>query len=198
MNTTNQQNASALAILEDDNANLKQEFNRYLRYWPWFVLALVVSLASAYVYVRYAPRIYETSAKIKILDESEGLELPTSAFIFKRKNINLENEMEIITSYLLLEKVARQLKLNTLFYEEGTIQTAQIAEFPFSFEQHMAPEDIEKVVSYSIDVEDDGFNITNLKTNQSFTKPHIPEIETDSVVPFTLAIDNEVSYNLRS
>ena len=79
---------------EEGNVDLKQEIRRYLRYWPWFALALVVTLVSAYVYLRYAPRIYETYSKIKILDESEGLELPTSAFIFKRTNINLENEID--------------------------------------------------------------------------------------------------------
>ncbi len=187
-------NNAAFTILEDDNANLKQEFNRYLRYWPWFILALVVALAGAYVYVRYAPRIYETSAKIKILDESEGLELPTSAFIFKRKNINLENEMEIITSYLLLEKVAKRLKLNTYFYEEGTIQTAQIAELPFEFYQRVAPDSIEKVSSYSIDVEEDKFKVTNLKSNDVYTLPHDVLTNTDSILPFEIGIYTEESY----
>merc|ERR1711974_126765 len=78
--------------LEDDKSNLKQEFRKYLRYWPWFLLTLIITLISAYIYIRYAPRIYQTSAKIKVLDESDGLALPTAAFIFKRSNINLANE----------------------------------------------------------------------------------------------------------
>ena len=100
----------------EDNIDLKQEVGKYLRYWPWFVIALIFTLISAYIYLRFAPRIYETTAKMKILDESEGLELPTSAFVFKRVNINLENEIEILKSYLILEKVAKELKLNTRFY----------------------------------------------------------------------------------
>ena len=131
-----------MRLIDEDNVDLKQEISKYLRYWPWFVLALVITLISAYIYLRYAPRIYQTSAKMKILDESEGLELPTSAFVFKRSNINLENEIEILTSYLILEKVAKELKLNTQFFEEGTIQTAQIAELPFYFEQIIATDSI--------------------------------------------------------
>ncbi|WCO01120.1 GumC family protein [Psychroserpens ponticola] len=188
-------NNAAFTILEDDNANLKQEFNKYLRQWPWFVFALIIALASAYLYVRYAPRIYETSAKIKILDESEGLELPTSAFIFKRKNINLENEMEIIRSYQLLEKVAKRLKLNTVFFEEGTIQTAQIAELPFEYQQLVEPESIEKVSSYAIEIEKETIKITDLKTNQVYNRSHVTEVETDSLLPFSVAVNNQLSYD---
>ena len=94
-----------------DNVDLKQEISKFLRYWPWFILTLVIALVASYIYLRYAPRIYQTSATMKILDESEGLELPTNAFVFKRSNINLENETEILKSYLILEKVAKKLYL---------------------------------------------------------------------------------------
>ena len=95
---------------EEDNVDLKQELRRYLRYWPWFVLTLTITIISAYVYLRYAPRIYQTYSKVKILDESEGLELPTSAFIFKRTNINLENEIEILTSYRIMNLGSKRFK----------------------------------------------------------------------------------------
>jgi uncharacterized protein involved in exopolysaccharide biosynthesis len=63
---------------DEESLDLKQEVMRYLRYWPWFVLSLLFTFISAYMFLRYAPRIYETYSKVKILDESEGLELPTS------------------------------------------------------------------------------------------------------------------------
>ena len=97
---------------EEDNMDIKQEVRRYLRYWPWFVLSMVIMLVGAYAYLRYAPRIYQTTAKIKILDESEGLELPTSAFVFNRSNINLENEIEILTSYLTVSYTHLTLPTN--------------------------------------------------------------------------------------
>ncbi|WP_370104774.1 hypothetical protein [Winogradskyella sp.] len=184
---------------EEDNVDLKQEIRRYLRYWPWFALALVVTLVSAYVYLRYAPRIYETYSKIKILDESEGLELPTSAFVFNRSNINLENEIEIITSYRIMERVVRKLNLNTSFYEEGTIQTSQIDELPLIFDQIIKPDSIVSYLSYKLTVEDEGFQITNLKTEKTFTfKEHstyssnhnLPfNVELDSVTPLSQIID---------
>ena len=71
---------------EEDKIDVKQIVRQYLSHWPWFVIAVVISMLSAYIYLRYAPRIFETYSKIKVLDESEGLELPTSAFVFNRSN----------------------------------------------------------------------------------------------------------------
>lgn len=153
---------------EEDSLDIKQEIARYLRFWPWFALTLVVTLVSAYMYLRYTPRIYETYSKVKILDESEGLELPTSAFVFKRTNINLENEIEIITSYLIMNRVVRKLNLNTSFYEEGTIQTSQIDTLPLRFEQIIKPDSIVKPLSYMLQVNNSGFQISNLSTEKAF------------------------------
>ena len=175
---------------EEGNVDLKQEIRRYLRYWPWFALALVVTLVSAYVYLRYAPRIYETYSKIKILDESEGLELPTSAFIFKRTNINLENEIEILTSYLIMERLVRELNLNTSFYEEGTIQTSQIDELPLVFDQIIKSDSIIANLSYKLTVEEKGFQVTNLKTEKTYTFKEHSTYSTNHNLPFNVELDS--------
>ena len=146
---------------EEDSLDLKQEISRYLRYWPWFVLSLAIALISAYVYLRFAPLVFQTYAKIKILDKSDGLELPTAAFIFKRSNINLENETEILTSYIMMSKVVRELNLTTSFYEEGTIRTSQKESLPFKFNQIIQPDSIEKRTSYKIKIKDKGLDIIN-------------------------------------
>lgn len=179
--------------LEDDKSNLKQELRKYLRYWPWFVLTLIITLISAYIYIRYAPRIYQTSAKIKVLDESDGLALPTAAFIFKRSNINLANEIEVLNSYIILEDVAKELKLNTSFYEEGTIQTAQIAELPFYFEQLMAADSIKGFRSYNIDVKENSFEVTHLRTEQVFEVPNHNSFDLVHDLPFEIRIDDLAS-----
>ncbi|WP_052172512.1 GumC family protein [Psychroserpens jangbogonensis] len=184
---------NGFTILEDDKSDLKQEFRKYLRYWPWFVLALIMTLISAYIYIRYAPRIYQTTAKIKVLDESDGLALPTAAFIFKRSNINLANEIEILNSYVILEKVAKELKLNTLFFEEGTIQTLQIAELPFYFKQGIAVDSIPMVRSYIIDVKKESFEITHTRTREVFEIPDHNSFEVVHDLPFEIRMDDEES-----
>lgn len=191
MNTPQNNN---FAVLEDDKGDLKQELRKYIRHWPWFVLTLILTFVSAYIYVRYAPRVYKTAAKIKILDESDGLELPTTAFIFKRSNINLANEIEILKSYLILEQVVKELSLNTRFYEEGTIQTAQIAKLPFYFEQLIPSDSIFKGIAFAIDVKKSGFDITNLNSEKSILIPNHNSFEINHDFPFQIKIDRSESY----
>lgn len=179
---------------EEDNIDLKQEVKRYFRYWPWFVLSMVIMLVGAYTYLRYAPRIFQTTAKIKILDESEGLELPTSAFVFKRTNINLENEVEILTSYLIIEDVVRELNLNTLFFEEGTIQTSPVATLPFEFEQLINTDSITKRMSYSVFVGKDQFSITNSLSEKTFNFPKHNTYNKDHKLPFEIRYASQVPF----
>jgi tyrosine-protein kinase Etk/Wzc len=178
------------SLPEEDSIDIKQEIRRYIRYWPWFALTLAVALISAYMYLRYTPRVYQTYSKVKILDESEGLELPTSAFIFKRKNINLENEIEILTSYLIMNRVVRQLNLNTKFYEEGTIVTSQIEALPFHFKQVIRPDSIVDGLSYKVKIKDDGIDITNMNSEKVFSFTGFSTINSDYRLPFEIDVDS--------
>ena len=49
--------------------------------------------------------------KLKCWMRRDGLELPTAGFVFNRSNINLENELEILQSYVILEQ-GSQIALN--------------------------------------------------------------------------------------
>lgn len=178
---------------EEDNIDLKQQIGRYLRYWPWFVLAVVIALISAFLYLRYAPRIYESYSKIKILDESDGLELPTAAMIFKRSNINLENEREILTSYLIMERVVREMQLYSTFYVEGNVQTTQIEKFPFAFEQLIEPDSITKGMAYKIRVLEKGLEVTNEDTEAVTSFKTFSTYGTAHDLPFEVDLNAEGS-----
>lgn len=174
-------------LFEDESSlDIKSEIQRYLRYWPWFVLAIVISLTVAYAYLRYAPRIYQTNAKIKILDESDGLELPSSALIFKRSNINLENEIEILTSYLIMDRVVEKLKLNTSFYEVGTIRTNQIFQLPFEYQQLVHPDSIEIPEYYEINISNKNLEITNADTEKTLKFPSFSTYDVKHDLPFNI------------
>jgi len=179
---------------EEDKIDIKQVVRQYLSYWPWFIVAVVVSLLSAYAYLRYAPRIYETYSKVKVLDESEGLELPTSALIFKRSNINLENEIEILSSFLIMNRVVRQLNLNTVFYEEGTIQTSQIDKLPLDFLQKIKSDSITKTSSYRVLVKSKGFQITNLDTDKVFNFKEHSTFSQNHTLPFEIKLNTNIPF----
>lgn len=175
------------SINEEENIDIKSLIGRYLRYWPWFVGAVFLMLVGAFMYLRYAPRVYQTTSKIKVLDKSEGLELPTSALIFKRSTINLENEREILTSYLIMEQVVRRLNLTTTFYRKGNIQTTQVEELPFKFEQTIPVDSITKSMVYRLDIKDKGLEITDEETQQTKIFNSFNTRETNHNLPFEIA-----------
>ena len=181
---------------DDGSIDLKQELRRYLRYWPWFVLTLVLTSLSAFLYLRYTAPVYETYSKVKILDESDGLELPTSAFIFKRSNINLENEIEILNSYLIMNRVVRELNLTTSFYEEGTIQTSKLETFPFTFEQLIEPDSIIKKQSFKLNITNEGLHITDLILEKGYEFPGYNTDNTLNNLPFKVNIVSAVQTEL--
>lgn len=177
---------------DDTQVDIKHEVKKYLRYWPWFLFAISLAFILAYGYLRYSPRIYKTSTKIKILDDSDGLELPTSAFIFKRSNINLENEIEILTSYTIIEKVVRKLKLNTTFQEEGQIQTSQLAKLPFKFIQLVEPDSILKTDQFEILVNKNSFEVKNVRTEEEFIFENHDSTFHEHSLPFNIKKYNTI------
>ena len=109
----------------DDSFVLKDVLFKYLRYWPWFLGATILCMALGYAYMRYAPIIYQSVAKIKIIDESKELNVVPDALAMMtgNSNINLQNEEEVLRSYRLLRQVVTELDLDVSYYEVGRIKT---------------------------------------------------------------------------
>ncbi|MEP5935629.1 MAG: Wzz/FepE/Etk N-terminal domain-containing protein, partial [Winogradskyella arenosi] len=115
----------------DQGETIKTEVYKYLKHWYWFVLGVVITLTGAILYLRYTPKVYKSSAKIKILNKTKGLELPSAAFVFNRSNINLENEIEVIKSQRISEAVVDRLDLTMRYFVEGNVLTTEMSQLPF-------------------------------------------------------------------
>lgn len=115
-------------IKQEDSLNLKQEVLKYLPYWYWFVLSVVLALVSASLYLRYQNNVYESKTIIKLLDDTNSdFKMPTNGVnFFLRNKVNIENEKEIIKSNRLLSKVVTELELCNVFTEEGKIKTSEV------------------------------------------------------------------------
>ena len=82
---------------ETEEINIKEILFKYFAFWRWFVIGVILSLFVAFTYLRYASDIYQTTAKIKILDNSKGgMKLPSDvAALFSNTKVNLDNEIEV-------------------------------------------------------------------------------------------------------
>ena len=96
----------------EDNFDLKKEILKYTYHWKFFLGTLIISVLLAVLYLRYTSKEYNVVAKIKILDKKESsLELPTASELFSNSKINLENEIEVIKSFPILNQVVENKNL---------------------------------------------------------------------------------------
>jgi len=172
--------------------NIKGELYKYLSHWPWFLLSLIIFLTASFFYLRYVPKVYNTHAKIKILDENSGIELPTTALIVNRSNINLENEMEILKSYPLLERVVTRLELCVQFYEKGRVKSQPLVKLPFNFELTCPLDSIVGSNQFFISVDElGGFKITNQNKGLELSFPEFDTTKSEHSLPFELKWSSE-------
>ena len=60
--------------IQQDGNIVQQMLFRYLPYWPLFVVMLILGVAAAYLYIRYAVPVYQANASILVKDEKKGCE----------------------------------------------------------------------------------------------------------------------------
>jgi capsular exopolysaccharide synthesis family protein len=165
----------------EGQVDIKKEIFKYLFFWRWFVLSITICLLASFFYIKYSHDIYSTSAKIKILDKKESsLELPSASDLFSNNKINLENEMELLSSYTILTKVIQKQNLNTNFYSVGDIMTSRLTHFPFQFEQVILNDSIQEELEFYIHLNNEGIEINDINndtnylfnTNSTYTIPH--------------------------
>jgi capsular exopolysaccharide synthesis family protein len=122
---------------QEVNLNIKKEINYYLFFWPWFLFTILASLFCSYLYLRYSPSIYNSDAQVQITKSDASNSFLTSQVtsLFGSR-INVENDISVITSNLILSKVVKKLNLQTSIIEVGRIKTSLRfgEEIPFEFQ----------------------------------------------------------------
>jgi capsular exopolysaccharide synthesis family protein len=110
-------------FLEDtDNIDLKEEIEKYLIYWRWFLVGLFLALLSAFLYLKYTPKSYSASAYIMIKDNlksgiSDELKAVSDLGIVGTSSTNNpENEIFIIKSRKIVGKMVDSLELNIRYF----------------------------------------------------------------------------------
>ena len=110
---------------KEDNFDLRLFFLKYLRYWYWFVISLIIAATASYFYLRYTTPIYQLNAILLIKDEKKGgmgqMDALKDLELFSGNKI-VENEMEVLKSRSLIEKVVEELNLTVTYFQESKIK----------------------------------------------------------------------------
>ena len=187
-----------LDINEPDNQDFKRDLFRYLSFWPYFLFSTIISFSIIYLTLRYTDDVYETNSSVQIIDDAmdSDMALPTAMTIFNRSTVNLENEIEVLTSYKLLSNVVKDLKYNISFYAVGRIREPLIApedwleNLDYKFNYLESLDDISFTSTYSIFIDQNGLEITNLNNEDKFLFENFNTNSITTDLPFELIIGN--------
>ncbi|MEC7864038.1 MAG: polysaccharide biosynthesis tyrosine autokinase, partial [Bacteroidota bacterium] len=114
---------------EEETIDIKAIILKYIQYWYYFLLSILFFLFLAFLNNRYTIPEYSVSTTLLIRDDNntqlgaenliEGLE------IFSGRK-NLTNEIVILNSYSITEKVIEELNLGLSYFQHGFFQTNQM------------------------------------------------------------------------
>lgn len=117
-------NHDEIVITPKKESISKQLWFNYAPYWPLFLVLLMLTMAGAWMYLRYTPPVYESNASIIIKDGKKGIE--DSKIIGELNQLAaptiVENELEILKSRGLMGEVVNSLTLYAPVYEEGKVR----------------------------------------------------------------------------
>ena len=113
---------------EENEVSILEILFRYLKYWKWFVVSVVLALAVVFVYLRYTVPVYNVTSSVILKDEKkqrgmggisglsslDGLEMMGGVS-------NVENETFVLRSKTAVRTVIDKLNLHTSYIEEGRI-----------------------------------------------------------------------------
>lgn len=117
--------------------NFKERMMPYLKKWYWFLIALVVCLASVWFYLKNATPIYKVSSTLLVLDDKKGDGiLKSTAFsdlnMFQETK-TADNEIEVLRSKDLIYNALSKLNLSTRYFTQNGLKTTELykSETPF-------------------------------------------------------------------
>lgn len=159
---------------EDNSEDLKKIIFQYIKYWPWFIVSIFITTSVAYLYLRYSDDIYETHTEVKVLKEHSGLDLKGlqgSAPLIDMRTVNLDNEMSVLKSRRIAEKIVEKLNLTAVYYRAGSIKSIEIWKEERPFVVHWSEKDSVKATAlYTINFKSlEQFEITNSNTDETRT-----------------------------
>ena len=152
--------------------SLRENVIKYLSYLPLFIFCLVVAIGSALLYIRYKVPIYKASVQVLVnINQNQNSiqqDLIREAVSGVRP-INLDNEMQLIRSKKLLERVIKNGNFNLTFSKEGNIKTYDAYKsVPFLF-QMVSMKDTTQTIQLKINkLTDTGGEIDFLGTKKIF------------------------------
>jgi capsular exopolysaccharide synthesis family protein len=176
--------------------DFKKEFLKYIQYWPWFLLSLILFVGAAFVFIKIVPPTYQTSAMIFLDKKQEDkTKIITITSDQQSNEDNLEDEIRLITSNEFLLNVVKNMNLNFSYFEKVyTTQSNVVNEVPFILMPTVS-NDLLPQVSYEIKVDKNGFTITNPLAEKTYFSKGYEGKQVVEGLPFKIKLSAKAKKN---
>lgn len=107
-------------LQQDEAIDLRKLFFKLLSYWHYFAIAIVVTLICAWLYTKYAPTRYRVTSTLLIEEDKKsgavGTDQILKGFGLKSGMQNLDNQIQILSSWSLIGRTLDSLPFGTEYY----------------------------------------------------------------------------------
>ena len=121
---------------EEQSIDIKNLIYICLSHWYLFLAGAIIALTIGFVINRYTTNVYQVTGTVLVKEDKTSFD-PTSIMtgISYGSMQNLENEMAILKSYSLTERVVKKMNLEVSYFEKGRIATTEMYKTsPFTVE----------------------------------------------------------------
>jgi tyrosine-protein kinase Etk/Wzc len=111
----------------------------------WAILFFSISLSSAFLYLRYTPKVFESSTILQINNSNNANKILDAKSLYEgdAEDKQLAGDIELIRSRVFLKRVLSTLPLTVSYFEEGTFRTNEhYKESPYTVETKLKTGDI--------------------------------------------------------
>ena len=108
---------------QEENSLIVSAIRTCIQQWPVFLIFLTFLSLASFAYLKFSPAYYQANALLIIKDEKRGNEeskLMESLNLISAKKI-IENEVQVLQSRPIIDKVVQKLYLNAPIYVRGSL-----------------------------------------------------------------------------
>ncbi len=202
------------AVEKKEENSFQQLISKFLPYWPLLIFFVFLSLAGAYIFLRYTTPVYAAFASVLIKDDRKGSDdsqtLQSAGFFESKKNI--DNEIRVLQSRSLMEDVVKRLALYAPLSQKGKVKSGDAYQISPIMVEAKNPDSIREVkeVEFNYNKSDSSVTLAGkdkYPLNQivntpygtlrfSINRNYIPSLESDKQLFFSLYKPSKVAVEL--
>ncbi len=114
----------------EEDVNIRELLLRYLAYWKWFVISMVVCMSLAFLYLKATMPVYKVSSSIMIRDEQKGGAVASELTLLDGVDLmgknTTENEVEVLRSKSLIRDVVKAINANVSYVANGFLSKSDL------------------------------------------------------------------------